>query len=142
MFDILNNRSRRQFLQLCFKYASEQIIVKIGCSKYQTLFKLLIRNIFQGMYCRAHKTATLTPIQYIVPPPSPQAPTSLKHQQHPITDCSYATYSCSFQGYFYDCAHHILCIFTKNKIQTFLTNTSILTKKGFLEYHFFRENMW
>ena len=57
----------RQFLQLCFKYASEQIIVKIGCSKYQTLFKTLIRNIFQGMYCRAHKTATLTPIQHTVP---------------------------------------------------------------------------
>ena len=58
---------QRQLLQLCFKYASEQIIVKIGCSKYQTLFKTLIRNIFQGMYCRAHKTATLTPIQHTVP---------------------------------------------------------------------------
>ena len=61
---------QRQFLQLCFKYASEQIIVKIGCSKYQTLFKTLIRNIFQDMYCHAQKTATLTPIQHTVPPPS------------------------------------------------------------------------
>ena len=58
----------RQFLQLCFKYASEQIVVKIQCSKYQKLFKTLIRNIFQDMYCCAHKTATLTPIQHIVPP--------------------------------------------------------------------------
>ena len=55
---------QRQFLQLCFKYAPEQ--VKIGCSKYQKLFKTLIKNIFQGMYCRAHETATLTPIIHTV----------------------------------------------------------------------------
>ena len=57
----------RQFLQLCFKYASKQIIVKNGCSKYQKLFKILIRNIFQGMYCCAHVNATLTLIQHTVP---------------------------------------------------------------------------
>ena len=56
----------RQFLQLCFKYASEQIIVNIGGSKYQILFKTLIRNIFMDMDCRAHKTATLTSIQHTV----------------------------------------------------------------------------
>ena len=61
---------QRQFLQLCFKYASKQIIVKIGCSKYQKLFKTLIINIFQNMYCCAHKTATLKPIQHTVPPSS------------------------------------------------------------------------
>ena len=60
---------QRQFLQLCFKYASEQIIGKISCSKYQTLFKTLIRNIFKGIYCCAHKTATLTSIQHTVPLP-------------------------------------------------------------------------
>jgi hypothetical protein len=60
---------QRQFLQLCFKYASEQIIVKIQCSKYQKLFKTLIRNIFQDMYCHAHKTATLAPIQHTVQGP-------------------------------------------------------------------------
>ena len=57
---------QRQFLQLCSKYASEQIIVKIECSKHQKLFKTMITNIFQDIYCRAHKTATLTPIQHIV----------------------------------------------------------------------------
>ena len=30
------------------------------------LFKTLIRNIFQDIYCRAHKTATLTPTQHTV----------------------------------------------------------------------------
>ena len=30
---------QRQFHQLCFKYASKEIIVKVGCSKYQELFK-------------------------------------------------------------------------------------------------------
>ena len=59
---------QRQFLQLCFKYASKQIKVKIGCSKYQKLFKTLIINIFQNMYCCTHKTATLKPIQHTVPP--------------------------------------------------------------------------
>ena len=29
------------------------------------------------MYCHAHKTATLTPIQHTVPPPMPQVPTTL-----------------------------------------------------------------
>ena len=57
---------QRQFLHLCFKYASEQVIVKIRCSKYQKIFKTLIRNIFQEMdYC-AHKSATLTSIQHTV----------------------------------------------------------------------------
>ena len=34
-----------QFLQLYFKYASEQILVVIWCLKYQILFKNLIRRI-------------------------------------------------------------------------------------------------
>ena len=60
---------QRQFLQLCFKYASEQIIVKIRGSKYQKLIKTLSRKIFQDMYCLAHKNATLkSPIQRTVPP--------------------------------------------------------------------------
>ena len=42
-----------QIIQERFKYAFEQIIVKIGYSKYQKLFQTLIRNIFQDMYCRA-----------------------------------------------------------------------------------------
>ena len=52
-------------------------LVKIQCSKYQKLFKTLIRNIFQDMYCRAHKTAILTPIQHTVPPPDPPLSTPL-----------------------------------------------------------------
>ena len=51
-------------------YASEQIIVKIECSKYQKLFKTLITNIFQDIFCHAHKTATLTPIYHTVPSPN------------------------------------------------------------------------
>ena len=58
---------QRQFLQSCFKYGSKQIIVKIRCSKYQTLFKTLIKNTFQDMHCCAHKTANLTSIQHTVP---------------------------------------------------------------------------
>ena len=57
---------RRQFLQFCFKHASEWIIVKIRCSKYQKLFKTLIRSRFQDMYWCAHKTVTLTSIQHTV----------------------------------------------------------------------------
>ena len=68
---------KKKILQLCFKYASEQIMVKIQCSKYQKLFKTLIRNIFQDMYCRAHKTATLTPIQHTGPPRFSDLPTAL-----------------------------------------------------------------
>ena len=64
--NVLFHFFQRQFLQVCSKYASEQIIVKIECSKHQKLFKTMITNIFQDIYCRAHKTATLTPIQYIV----------------------------------------------------------------------------
>ena len=41
-------------------------MVKIQCSKCQKIIKTLIRNIFQNMYCRAHKTASLTPIQHTV----------------------------------------------------------------------------
>ena len=59
---------RRQFLQQCFKFASEQILVGIWCLKYQKLFKTIIRSRFQGMYWRAHKTATLTSFQRTVPP--------------------------------------------------------------------------
>ena len=59
---------QRQFLHLHFKYASELILVKIWCLKYQKLFKTLIRSRFQGMYWRAHKTANLTSIQHTVPP--------------------------------------------------------------------------
>ena len=59
---------QRQFLQLCFKYASAKVIVKIGCSKYQKLFKTLIRYIFHDINCCARETATLTPIQHTVPP--------------------------------------------------------------------------
>ena len=40
-------------------------MVKIAHSKYQIFFKTLIRK-FQDMYCHAHKTATLTPIQHAV----------------------------------------------------------------------------
>ena len=68
----------RQFLQLCFKYVSQLIIVKVRCSKYQKLFKNLIGSIFQDLYCRAHKTATLTPIQHTVP-----LPPNLQTLRHP-----------------------------------------------------------
>ena len=65
--EIINFHSfQRQFLQLCFKYASEQILVKIQCLKYQKLFKILFKSIFQGMYYRADKTDTLTSIQHTV----------------------------------------------------------------------------
>jgi hypothetical protein len=56
----------KTFLQLCFKYASEQLQVKIWCYNCQKLFKTLITSRFQGMYCCAHKTATLTSIQHTV----------------------------------------------------------------------------
>ena len=52
----------KTFLQLFYRYASEQILVKIWCLKYQKLFKTLIISRFQGMYCLSHKTATLTSI--------------------------------------------------------------------------------
>ena len=55
-------------------------MVKIQCSKYQKLFKTLIRNIFQDMYCRAHKTDTLTSIQNTVPPRN-----GLNYEQHQAT---------------------------------------------------------
>ena len=42
---------------------------KMECSKCQKLFKTLIENILQDMYCCAHKTATLTSIKHTVPPP-------------------------------------------------------------------------
>ena len=53
-----------QFLQYCYKYASEQVLVGIWCLKYQKLFKTLIRSRFQGMYWCAHKTATLISNQH------------------------------------------------------------------------------
>ena len=56
----------RQFLQLCFKYAFKQILVENWCLKYKKIFKTLIISRFQGMYWRAHKTATLTAIQHTV----------------------------------------------------------------------------
>ena len=46
-------------LQLCFKHASEQILVNVWCLKYQKLFKTMMRSRFQDMYLRAHKTALL-----------------------------------------------------------------------------------
>ena len=49
-----------------FQKYFQHIIVKVGRSKYQKLFKTLIRNIFQDIPCRAHKTAALTPIQHTV----------------------------------------------------------------------------
>ena len=57
---------QKQFLHLHFKYASEVILVKIWCQKYQKTFKTLIRTRLQGMYWHAHKTATLTSIQHTV----------------------------------------------------------------------------
>ena len=41
-----------QFLQLCLKYASEPILVKIWCLKYQNLLKTFIRIRFLGIYWR------------------------------------------------------------------------------------------
>ena len=55
-------------LQLCFKHASEQILVDVWCLKYQKSFKTMIRSRFHGMYWHAHKTATLTSFQHTVPP--------------------------------------------------------------------------
>ena len=46
--------------------ASEQVRVGIWCLKYQKLFKTLFISIFQGMYCSANKTTTLSPIQHTV----------------------------------------------------------------------------
>ena len=57
---------QRQFLQQCFRYASDKVLVGIWCLNYQKLVKTLIISRFQGIYCRAHKTATLTPIQHTV----------------------------------------------------------------------------
>ena len=37
-------------LQLCFKHASEQILVEVCCLKYQKPFKTMIRSRFQGMF--------------------------------------------------------------------------------------------
>ena len=47
-------------------FSNMQIIVKIRCQKCQKLFKTLIRRVFQDLYCRAYKTATLNPIQHTV----------------------------------------------------------------------------
>jgi hypothetical protein len=52
-----------------FQIASEQILVKIWCLKYKKIFKTLIISRFQGTYCCAHKTATLTSIQHTVSHP-------------------------------------------------------------------------
>ena len=59
-------RFSKTHLQLYFKCASEQILVKVWCLKYQKLFKTMIRSGFQGIYWCAHKTATLTSIQFTV----------------------------------------------------------------------------
>ena len=40
------NFLHRQFLQLCFKYASEPILVEMWNLKYQKPFKTLIRSKF------------------------------------------------------------------------------------------------
>ena len=52
------------------------VIVKIGHSKYQKLFKTLIRNILHDIYCHAH-LKTLKPIHHTVPPP-PSRPHLIK----------------------------------------------------------------
>ena len=52
--------------QLCFKHASEQILVKVWCLKYQKLFKTMTGSRFQGMYWCVHKTSPLTLFQRTV----------------------------------------------------------------------------
>ena len=49
--------------QLCLKYASKQILVKIWCLKYKKMFETLIISRSQGIYWHAHKTDPLTSIQ-------------------------------------------------------------------------------